>query len=407
MATKSNEKSILLISRTPSVLENVGRAASAIPNSALKAHESSIFEMNGHAAELAATSDIVIFEADTIDEGELAVIRAMTSARGENRTFVALTDSSLPIAKARLLTGAGVDEIVPMPCTDEDLAQLFSRPVAGRVAAEPRQAGNAQRKGRVIAVSRARGGIGATTVAVNLAYLLQERRGLLRKQATNRVAIVDLELQFGNVGIFLDVEDRGAMLEIAKSSRAPDREFLRTAVNRRKCGLGVLPAPGQPVPLDALDPAKVEGLLDALQSEYDYVVVDMPHALVPWIAPVIARAEKILIATDTTVPGVRHARRLIDFYTEDIPVLPIEIVVMHEKRPMFMSGHQKEAASVLERPLTHWLPDDGHRAVDAMDRGEPVVELHGGSELSKALRRMAKTVAKSLSVTATTTATTN
>src|SRR5690606_470083 len=131
-------------------------------------------------------------------------------------------------------------------------------------------------------------------------------------------------------------------------------------------------------------------------AEYDYVVVDMPHALVHWVEPVLARAQKVLVATDTTVPGVRHARRLANFYSEETPTLPIEIVVVHEKRPMFLSGQQKEAAKVLDRPLMHWLPDDGTSAVEAMDRGQPIVELRASSELSRAFRKMAKTIAKSL-----------
>ena len=392
---KNRETSILLLSRTPSVIDDVGRAVAALPNAALRAQRAALVDVNGHAAKLAAGSDIVLFEAGVREE-ELEAIRALVSQRRGNSVLVALTDGSLPISAARTLQSAGVDGIVPLPCRDEDIAEVVHKARHRGPADAQHSGGEPSRQGRVIAVGRARGGIGATTIAVNLAYLLQDRRGILHKKPTRRVAIVDFELQFGCVGIFLDVEDRGAMLEMASSASLPDRAFVRSAMIQRKCGLSVLPAPSQPIPMDALAAEKVAALLDALRAEYDYVVVDMPHALVHWVEPVLGRAGKILVATDTTVPGVRHARRLASFYSEDAPALPIEIVVVHEKRPMFMSGQQKEAARVLERPLTHWLPHDGAGAVDAIDRGQPIVELRASSELSRAFRKMTKGIVKSL-----------
>ncbi len=394
------DTSFLLVSPTESVLEGVKRAVTALPNAGLKTHRSSLAQVNGHAAEMAAGSDVVLFEADLRDETSLAAVRALVKAAGGASMLVALADASLSLANARMLQNEGVDEIIPLPCSDEDIAHIARKSMRAR-AAEPQGAGETSKQGSIIAVCRARGGIGATTIAVNLAYLLQDRRGLLHKNAMNRVAIVDLELQFGNVGIFLDVEDHGAMLDIAHSAHLPDRAFVRSAMIKRKCGLSVLPSPAKPIPLDALSPEKVAALMDALRAEYDFVVVDMPNALVDWIEPVLARAQKVLVATDTTVPGVRHARRLVNFYSEEAPALPIEIVVVHEKRPMFLSGHQKEASKVLERPLTHWLPHDAEAAIDAMDRGEPIVDFHAGSTLSRALRKMAKGITKSLEIKST------
>lgn len=392
----NSEKSILLLSRSPSVVDSVTRVVSTIPNSALRAHRANVLEMNGHASRAAAGSGIVIVETNELQDEELGAIRSMVEAAGEGSLFIALTDSNLPFARARLLKNVGVDEILPLPVAEDELADILSGS-AGKSSGAPDRGSGDSRQGSVIVVTRARGGIGATTIATNLAYLLQDRRGMLRKKARRRVAIVDLDLQFGDVGIFLDVEDGGAMMEIAKGLHVPDRNFIRGALIESKCGVSVLPAPSQPIPVDALDSGKVAGILDALRAEYDYVVVDMPQALVPWIAPVLARADKILMATDTTVPGVRHARRLINFYTEDSPVLPIEIVVTHEKRPMFLSGHHKEASKVLERGLAHWLAHDEKSATSAMDRGEPVAQMHRSSELSKTLRKMTQAVSASLS----------
>jgi Flp pilus assembly CpaE family ATPase len=130
-------------------------------------------------------------------------------------------------------------------------------------------------------------------------------------------------------------------------------------------------------------------LFDVLRREYDYVVVDLPHALIEWLEPVIERAGRLVIVTDTSVPCIRQARRLMDFYRESNLGLAVNVVVNRESKPMLRSENQKEAESVLEVRFDHWIPDNPKVARKAADLGHPVVEGHGSSDMGKAFRKLA------------------
>ncbi|MDH5529779.1 MAG: hypothetical protein OEY05_07050, partial [Paracoccaceae bacterium] len=143
-------------------------------------------------------------------------------------------------------------------------------------------------------------------------------------------------------------------------------------------------------PLDSLQPEQVAAILDTLRDSHDYIVLDLPRALVGWIEPIVQRADELIIVTDISVTSVRHCRRLIEFFTTDNGALPIEIVVNHEKRPWFQSSMQKEAAKALDRKFNHWLPHDPRAASAAADSGKSLMRSAPRSQLSKAMARLAK-----------------
>lgn len=163
-------------------------------------------------------------------------------------------------------------------------------------------------------------------------------------------------------------------------------------------GLSVLGAPSKFAPLDSLRPDQVAAILDSLRETHDYIVVDLPRALVSWIEPIVQRADELIIVTDISVSSVRHCRRLIDFFTSDNMALPVEIIVNHERRPLFQSSMHREAAKVLERKLNHWLPHDPRAAATAAGRGQPLSKAAPRSPLGKAMSQFAKKTVSGLSL---------
>jgi Flp pilus assembly CpaE family ATPase len=240
-------------------------------------------------------------------------------------------------------------------------------------------------KGRILLVAKARGGIGATTLAVNLALELQGQKA----NAAARVALVDLDVQMGNAASLLDLADRGGMLALARLAADPDAQAVRHAMVRHGTGLNVLVAPATAVPFDAFDQSRIAALLDALAAEHDVVVVDLPPALIGWLEPLLARAERLLMVTDLAVPSLVRAHRLITLMTEDHPDLPVEIVVAHERKPFRMGRTHRDAEAALGHPLRHWLPQETRLARQAQDRGEPLVQLAPRCGWSRAVRAMA------------------
>lgn len=385
--------SVLVISDDSSVSNAVTLALSGQPKVNLTSENRSVASLNGTAVRMAAENDIVVFATDPSNKADLAAIEALNRERQKNTVFLALTDKDIPLSRARALSDAGVDDVLPFPVTEEELGRQIAKWL-GRIVQSRGSSGG--REGVVIAVAQARGGIGATTVAVNLADQLLVRKGRFRKEPANSVAIVDLDIQFGAVGDFLDVDPQDGMMQMAQAGIMPDQMWVEQSLDETPGGLHVLAAPTDFVPLDAVQPGQVAALIETLRNSHDYVIVDMPRALVNWIEPVISTADEIVIVTDTTVPSIRATRRLMDFYLADNPGLQIEVVINHEKRPMIQAAHHKEAASVLEKKFDHWIPHDPKAARTGVDFGKPLSEVAGRSDLAKAISNLARATAKRL-----------
>ena len=295
------------------------------------------------------------------------------------------------LTEARRLNEAGVDEVLPDTISTEALvAQIFRH--SRRSDAAPEGARDRRRAGKIIAVAPARGGVGATTLATNLAYSLLDRRGLRRKQAQNKVALVDLDLQFGTVASSLDIDPRDGFYTMATDGVLPDDTFLEQTLSDHASGLSVYTAPSRMIPLESITPEQITNLLTALRADHDYVVLDLPRTLVGWMSAVLETCDKLLLVTDSAVPSVRQARRLLDVYEEDNLALPVEIVMSGEKKPLFPKSHHREAARLLDRPLTHWLPHDPRAARRSIDRGVLLDEAARGSALRKSITAIGRAV---------------
>ncbi len=390
-------RNVLVISENENISQAVSQALADCPGVAVRTGGGSLASMNGAARSLAFGNDIVILTADPDDEAEVSVLRELLQYPHERTHVIAMTDGNLPLSKAMVLTRAGVDEVLPYNGSPGEIAEALAAAIAEASRRRPPLVLVPEApapRGRLVALARACGGVGATTLAVNLAHCLLDMRGFPKKTARNKVALIDLDLQFGNLGVYLDIEDRGTMLEIIRRNSVPDADFMNTALSRHPSGLCVLPAPAAATPLDALSGEIVAGLLDTLAAEFDYVVADLPPALVAWLDPVVERADRLLVVGDSSVASVRQTRRLLDIMTEDRPGLRAEIVITREAKPMFLSHHHKEAVKALGRPLSHWIPNDPKAARAAIDRGKPLCEIAPGSAAAKAVKRLGAGIMK-------------
>lgn len=388
----AKDKSILVISPDVAVSDAIGGALGAEPGIHFNAQTSTLAGMNGRAVKMMSDHDVVLFQTNPDDEADYRAIGALVAAKRAGTVLVALVDGNISLAQARALNNAGVDEVLPVPVARaefSDMASRFSR-TAARNSSSPAPSG------KIIAVAQARGGVGSTTVAVNLADQLVGGQSRRKPDTRSGVALIDFDLQFGTVGSFLDLGEQDTLLQLALDRTIPDATFLEQSMVTMPNGLSVLAAPSKFAPLDSLRSDQVAAILDTLRKSHDYIVVDLPRALVGWIEPIVQRADELIIVTDISVASVRHCRRLIDFFTADNIALPVEIVVNHERRPFFQSSMHREAAKVLERKLDHWLPHDPRAASAAADRGKPLSIAAPRSSLGKAMSRLAATTKSGL-----------
>lgn len=396
----TTRRSILVVTPDAGISASITAALASHPEFLVETRASTLAQMNGSAAKIATQYDVVLFQTRSGDQEDLAAIRALAAGESRGTTLVALADRDITLAQAMALNRAGVRNVLPMTEMNSDMGDQIAWLSADHMLPVATASGKA---GHIIAVAQSRGGVGSTTVAVNLAdQLLGGHSGFMRRSEKHSVAIVDFDLQFGTVGSYLDVAEQDTLLQLAQDGTVPDATFLRQSMVKLPSGLNVLAAPSKFAPLESLRSEQVAAILDTLRQTHDYVVVDLPRALVGWIEPIIQRADELILVTDIGVSSVRHCRRLIDFFTADNVALPIQVVVNHERRPFMASSMQREAEKALARKFDHWLPHDPKAADNAANRGKPLSITSPRAPLTKAFAKLASSTLKTFSTPLTT-----
>jgi len=378
----------LLIVGAPDIVTTCQNTPLSAQLTAVAAPAPTLHDLAGSAKQIVAQHAVILFETD-VSEADLAALEHFVAVADGRTKFVALVDKSLPLSQVRALGVAGAIEVLPVGIEAQALVEALADVTNSAQSNVP----NARPRGqnaKIFSIAQSRGGAGATTVAVNLASSLAVRTK--RKQPPPRVLLLDLDLQFGNAGTYLDIEDNGAFDALLGQDTLPSSTAILDAVQPSGHGVDVLTTPAVMVPLTSLSTEFVAHMIDVYRSTYDYVVIDLPRATMDWITPVILATDRLIMVSDGSVPCIRQAKRLIDLYRENRLTLPVDLVMNREKKPFFGSETIRDAEALLDLKVASWVPDDPSAERRAIDLGRP-------SALSRSKGRKAyRQLAKSLSI---------
>jgi pilus assembly protein CpaE len=321
--------------------------------------------------------DVLIVDVDPDDADDMAALRELAQlGNGTSLPLVATAQSISPLMLRRLLRD-GIDDFIPQPLNGSEVWDALRTAIAkhNRVAHQEKAAG-----GSVISFLRASGGMGATTLAINTAFVLAQASG----GSAPRVCLLDLDPQFGNAALSLDVAHGHGMVDIVRSPTRLDGELLRGAMLRHRSGVYVLTAPNVPMPLDALRPEVVEQIIEVAQREFDYVIIDLPHALTHWTETVLVRSALLALVVQLTVPALRQARRLIDMLQEEGHyALPIAVVLNRYTHRWNDILGVKDVEKALERKVDHVIANDFELVCRALNEGLPATAINRRSKFSR------------------------
>ncbi|MBO9411409.1 MULTISPECIES: AAA family ATPase [unclassified Ruegeria] len=388
--------SVLLISPDEEIYSAIEGSLAEQENCQFTGRKDTVSGVNGSAISLTALNDVVLFDVEEDSDKMLETAQSICDARMPNAIIIALAPEDLPLEKARQLKKLGVDDVLPRTAINEEIVPQVDAIRTRRQAQLPAVWGGHATLGKVIAVAKSRGGVGSSLVAANMANELQQKEGFFKKKAANEVAVVDLDFQFGSIAALMDVEESDAMWRMAMEESIPDTAFLDQAMSKAPCGVDVLAAPSRYGPLSAIKDEQIDAILDSLRRSHDYVVVDLPRALVEWITPVLAQADRLYLVTDVAVPSVRSARKLIDFYHSENPALDIQLVASLEKKPLFPAAHHRAATKLLEKDFSYWVPKDERTVRESVDRGVPLQDVSNRAPATRAIKKLADDTRASL-----------
>jgi pilus assembly protein CpaE len=252
---------------------------------------------------------------------------------------------------------AGAREYIERPTTTTDLLEAFVR-----LAAAQRRVQREGPRGKVFFVVNAKGGSGATTVAVNLALALQSAHG--------QTALVDLAL-LGHAALHLNLKPHFNIADATRNLYRMDASLLESFMTRHSGGLQLLAGPNTPA---SIDPSTAEfvRLFDMLATHYRYVVVDNSSRLDAASRLVANLSECVLLVACTDVASLWSAARVQQYLGEPGNRERLRLVLNRfRKVPGFSEADAENAAGV---KLLWRVPNQYFAISSAIDRGSPVME---------------------------------
>lgn len=303
------------------------------------------------------SADIVVVHVDPRVPRSMDRIRTIHRVAPELPQIVAIDNASVSLV--RTLLREGVSDVVSVPIDPEELLQAALTVLEGRSVASRHDVPLAP----LVAVTRALGGSGATSLSTHLAAQFVEH------SPRGSTCLIDLDIQFGRVSEVLGLAPRRGLGDLLEAGERLDSAFLHSVAARHDTGLSVIAAPLDIVPLEAVDAAQLRRVIELARREFDHVFVDLPSNLANWGLALIAEADSVLLVVEQTVQSLRQARRRIElFKAVGIDPRAISIVVNRYERRLFGSISLADIEETLGLPVTAGLPVDSQLAA-AQDQG--------------------------------------
>jgi pilus assembly protein CpaE len=273
---------------------------------------------------------------------------------------------------------AGASEYLRRPVERDDL-----RAAVEKVARVRRGVTPGRRAGRVTGVFAPKGGLGVTTVAVNLAVVLAEARD-------TSALLVDLDTRPSDVATMLGVQSNYSILDAFENIERMDEMYLRALLVAHASGLSVLPGPSR-LERFPLTGEQVRAGLEIMRSHFDHVVVDLRHDVDGATAAALDAADDVLVLTALDVVTLRAtAGALAALRLLLADPQKLRVVVMREGARTAVS--LKQARDVLGTEIAWTVPNDYEAVSAAGNAGRPVVVGAAKAKAAKSLRELAATI---------------
>jgi pilus assembly protein CpaE len=288
----------------------------------------------------------------------LTVLKELHQRLPHLAILAASSDGSDTMIRAAL--EAGASDFLSLPLNRVELHKALIKFTQVEIKPVPTRGTTV---GEVYTICGARGGLGVTTLAVNLAVRMASLTG-------SEVALVDLDLQRGDVAAFLNLSPLQSLATIAAAHGELDAVFLRGTLTRHTSGVFVLPAPPQIEDVDSIGHAEIDRTLSLLRTQFRYTVIDTPRTITGATMAAFEQTDRIFVLTDLSVPGVRSAQRTFELLGRlGIPTDRVQLVVT-EALPGPVSV--ADAVRAIGKQPFFTIPRDESAASKAMNAGTPL-----------------------------------
>jgi pilus assembly protein CpaE len=326
-------------------------------------------------------ADLLIFLLGEDAAGDLqqALGAVQGGAAGELFLISAAADPKILMQAMR----AGVKEFFTQPLNAAEIREALMRFKERHVKADARIEA---KSGSIISVFGSKGGVGTTTVAVNLAVSLSQG------QAKKQVALLDMNTLFGEIPLFLEMAPKFHWGEITKNIERLDGQFLMNTLTPHKTGVQVLPSPAYLNGHVRPTPETMSRLLGLMKQMFDYIVIDAGQSTDDTSIKVLEVSDMLMLITILSLPCLANTNKLLRSLTElgYVPKEKIRVVLNRYIKRGEISLSDAEAG--IGKELFWVVPNDYDTSMSSINSGKPLLNVAPGAAITKSFVEMAKSL---------------
>lgn len=326
------------------------------------------------------TPDVGFVSLDSDSDKALELIESLkkTAPNCDILVTSSSTDGNLILRTMR----AGAKEFLTQPLKTEDLSEALQRVARQRAGSS----GNTPRGCTIIAVTGATGGVGTTSLAVNLGCSLAANEA-------NSVVLLDLDLCLGDADVFLDTIPEYTIFDVSQNIGRLDLTLLKRSLTKHDTGLYLLPRPVQLEDARNITPDELTRVLGLLKASFTHVIIDTSKGFTPLDMHALAEADQVLLVTQLDLPCLRNVVRLMMSFKESGKFDDrVKIIV---NRIGYETGQisLKKATETIGRDVFWQVPNDYRVMVEVRNNGVPLMQQAPKAAITQSINGLAAALA--------------
>ena len=276
----------------------------------------------------------------------------------------------------------GAKEFLPKPVLKEDLKRAISILNQHEIFED-------ESSSKIITVYSNKGGIGKTTIATNLAVELA-------KSTKDKVALIDLNLQLGDISTFLNLNPTFDVAYVIKNLINKKEENLLQALEKyNNSSLYILSDPNFIEQSESITPQQIEELFKILKKVFPYIIVDMSSNIDPNSLKILDKSDWILFTSIVNIPAIRNAQRCLNlFSSRNYPVNKVKIIINR-----YMENDDikiEDIENTLGEKVFWKIPNNYFSIMEAINKGIPVNEVNSNSNIANSFRDLASKISEEI-----------
>jgi pilus assembly protein CpaE len=325
--------------------------------------------------------DLLIFQLSEAFEKEFKLLESLSASGAVGEIFFIAEESDTNLLRQAMRIGA--KEFFSQPLNEPEIITALS---GFKKRAQHSALNEPVHDGQIIHMMGAKGGVGTTTVAVNLAMMIAELK------SAGTVAVVDLNTVFGEIPLFLSVKPTYHWGQIIKNMNRLDSTFLLNAMAKHASGVHILPSPSY---LNGHPPATadiMERLLGAMKNTFDYIIVDGGQSLEGPALKTMEMSDQVILLTLLSLPCLRNTNNVLKSLS-GLGTIPKDRLRLIVNRFLKKSDISIEDAEESVKSEIFWrIPNDYKTTMSAINRGLPLHDISPRAGITKSLAALADTL---------------